>query len=83
MLSQDIEAFINDEIARSEILSHPEFRKKVYETLKDKSDGMFLWVRLMVDDLRKSSSKSEFSERLQNLPCGLEKAYYLLFLHLS
>lgn len=83
MLSQDIEAFINDEIAKSEILSHPEFRKKVYETLKDKSDGMFLWVRLMVDDLRKSSSKSEFSERLQNLPCGLEKAYYLLFLHLS
>ena len=83
MLSQDIEAFINDEIARSDILSRPELRENVYETLKDKSDGMFLWVRLMVDDLRKSSSKSEFSKRLQNLPCGLEKAYQLLFLHLT
>ena len=83
MLSQDIEALINDEVAKSDILSLPEFRKNVYETLKDKSDGMFLWVRLMVDDLNKSSSKSEFSERLQNLPCGLEKAYQLLFLHLS
>ena len=83
MLSQDIETLINDEVAKSDILSLPEFRKDVYKTLKDKSDGMFLWVRLMVDDLNKSSSKSEFSERLQNLPCGLEKAYQLLFLHLT
>ena len=83
MLSQDIEALINDEVAKSDILSLPEFRKNVYEILKDKSDGMFLWVRLMVDDLNKSSSKSEFSERLQNLPCGLEKAYQILLLHLS
>ena len=82
MLSLDIEALIYDEVAKSDILSLPEFRENVCKTLKDKSDGMFLWVRLMVDDLNKSSSKSEFSERLQNLPCGLEKAYQLLFLHL-
>lgn len=37
----------------------------------------------MVDDLKKSSSKFEFSERLQSLPRGLEKAYQLLFLRLS
>lgn len=83
MLNQDIEAFINDEIAKSDLLSLPKFRKNVYKTLKDKSGGMFLWVRLMVDDLRKSSSRFEFSERLQNLPRGLEKAYQLLFLHLT
>ncbi len=83
MLNQDVDAFINDEIAKSELLSLPEIRKNVYNILKDKSDGMFLWVRLMIDDLKKSSSKSEFSERLQNLPRGLEKAYQLLFLHLS
>ena len=83
MLSLDIEALIYDEVAKSDILSLPEFRENVCKTLKDKSDGMFLWVRLMVDDLNKSSSKSEFSERLQNLPSGLEKAYQLLFLHLS
>ena len=83
MLNQDMEAFIMDEIAKSDFLSLPEFRDNVYKILKDKTDGMFLWVRLMVDDLGKSSSKSEFSERLQNLPRGLEKAYQLLFLHLS
>ena len=83
MLKQDVEAFINDELTKSDILSLPEFRMNVYETLKDKSDGMFLWIRPMVDDLRKSSTKSEFSERLKNLPRGLEKAYQLLLLHLS
>lgn len=82
MLDQDVDAFIKDEIANSDILSLPDAGENVYKTLKDKSDGMFLWVRLMVDDLRKSSSKSEFSERLQNLPRGLEKAYQLIFLHL-
>ena len=83
LLKPDIEAFINDEITKSDILSLPELREGVFKTLKDKSDGMFLWVRLIVDDLRKSSSKSEFKERLQNLPRGLEKAYQLVFLRLS
>ena len=83
ILSQDIEAFINNEIAKSDILSLPEFRETVYKSLSGKSDGMFLWVKLMVDDLRKSSSKSEFSQRLQELPHGLEKAYQLHFLRLA
>ena len=83
ILSQDIEAFINSEIAKSDILSLPEFRETVYKSLKGKSDGMFLWVRLMIEDLRKSSSKSELGQRLQDLPCGLEKAYQLLFHRLS
>ena len=83
ILNQDIEAFINNEISKSNILSLPEFQETVYKSLKGKSDGMFLWVRLMVDDLRKSSSKSELGQRLQDLPHGLEEAYQLLFFRLS
>lgn len=83
ILIQDIEAFIYDEIAKSEILTLPELRETIIKTLKDKSDGMFLWVRLMVDDLKRSSSESELKERLQTLPSGLEEAYQLLFLRFS
>ncbi|KAM0805845.1 hypothetical protein BDR22DRAFT_188133 [Usnea florida] len=83
ILSRDTEAFINNEIAKSDILSLPEFRETVYKSLSGKSDGMFLWVRLMVDDLKKSSSKSEISQRLQDLPHGLEMAYQLHFLRIS
>ena len=83
VLNQDIEAFIHNEIAKSDVLSLTELRERVFQILKDKSDGMFLWVRLMVDDLRKSASLSECKERLQNLPRGLEKAYQLVFLRLT
>ena len=79
MLNQDIEAFAKDEIAKSSLLSISQFRQTVFETLKDKSDGMFLWVSLMVDDLNRSSSKFELRERLQTLPHGLEEAYQMIF----
>lgn len=83
LLNQDIEAFVENEIATSDILSLQDFRVDVSRILKEKSDGMFLWVRLMVGDLRKSASKFEFNERLQNLPRGLEKAYQLVLLRLT
>ena len=79
MLKQDLEAYIKDEISRSDILRLPEFRDKVFTTLSEKADGMFLWAKLMIHDLRKSSTRSEMVERLQNLPRGLEEAYTLVF----
>lgn len=83
LLSRDIESFLENEIAQSALLSLPELRKTIFTTLKDRSDGMFLWVRLMVDDLKRSSSRSELKVRLESLPCGLEEAYHTAFLRLS
>ena len=82
LLEQDIDTFIHNKIFKSDILSLPDLRENVYSILKDKSDGMFLWVRLMIDDLKKSSSRFEVNERLQTLPRGLENAYQLIFLRI-
>ena len=82
LTNQDIEAFVDHEIAKSDILSHPGLCKDISGTLRAKSDGMFLWAKLMVDDLGKSSSKSEVYRRLGVLPRGLEEAYRLVFLRL-
>ncbi|MCJ1411392.1 hypothetical protein MMC19_005481 [Ptychographa xylographoides] len=79
LISHDIEAFIESEITKSEVLNLPEFRGRISDTLRAKSDCMFLWVKLMVEDLRKSSTRLELFRRLQNLPCGLEDAYRLVF----
>jgi len=35
---------------------------------------MFLWVRLMVDELRQCYSDADLEERATGLPKGLEKA---------
>ena len=83
LLKQDLETFVDEEIAKSSILSLPDFHRIIFQTLNAKSDGMFLWVRLMVDDLNKSSSKYELRDRLQALPCGLEEAYQTVSLRIS
>lgn len=83
LLNRDIEALIDHEISKSEILSLPALREDVYQTLSTKSEGMFLWVRLMIDDPRKSSSRSELRKKLANLPRGLEEAYRLIYPRLT
>ncbi|KAI0845106.1 TPR-like protein [Daldinia vernicosa] len=75
LIEPDIDAFINTEIDRSTILQSPQVRALAFKTLRDGSQGMFLWVKLMVRDLCKSSSKAEVIQRLHNMPQGLQKAY--------
>ena len=79
LISQDIELFIESEVTKSDVLNLSESRGRIIETLRAKSDCMFLWVKLMVDDLRKSSTRFELIRRLQDLPCGLEDTYRLVF----
>jgi tetratricopeptide (TPR) repeat protein len=74
----DLDAFIDAEISKSKILCHSVLREHVTRGLRQKSDGMFLWVKLMIDDLRKASSRYEVTERRQNLPRGLQEAYRML-----
>ncbi|XTI89109.1 hypothetical protein V2W45_1343896 [Cenococcum geophilum] len=82
LIKQDIKTFIYAKIESSPNLRIPELQDFVFKALQEKSDGMFLWVKLMIDDLRKSATQFEVMERLRNLPRGLERAYRLLFLRL-
>ncbi|KAI0114782.1 TPR-like protein [Daldinia grandis] len=82
LIEPDINAFISTEIERSNLLNSSEIRDLALKTLRDRSQGMFLWVKLMVGDLRKSSSKAETIQRLHNLPHGLQRAYRHLLLQL-
>jgi len=82
VVKQDIEKFINVKLGESKVLRAPDLRDAVFETLQTKSDGMFLWVKLMIDDLSRSATRFDIRERLRNLPRGLEKAYQLLLLRL-
>jgi tetratricopeptide (TPR) repeat protein len=82
LIKHDIKTFIYAKIESSPNLRIPELQDFVFKALQEKSDGMFLWVKLMIDDLRKSATQFEVMERLRNLPRGLERAYRLLFLRL-
>ncbi|KAF4637872.1 hypothetical protein G7Y89_g203 [Cudoniella acicularis] len=85
LIKEDIVAFIDTEIdARidADLLKYPGMRDSIVKTLQEKSDGMFLWVELMIKDLSKSASPSEVEERLHNPSCKLEGIYRRLFLRL-
>lgn len=79
----DLEAFIDAGIGKVPILADPELRRTAFDTLRDNSRGMFLWGKLVIDDLHSSYSKHDVTEKLHNLPHGLEKAYEGAFLRLN
>ena len=85
LVNQDISAFIDAGIAariNSDLLRLPGLRDSISKMLQEKSDGMFLWVELMINDLSKSDSQFEVRERLRNPPRSLEEIYRRLFLRL-
>ena len=75
MVELDIRTFVLAEIQNSSILGLPTLRDNIVSTLLDGSESMFLWVKLMLDDLKQSITKSDAERRLQTLPRGLSNAY--------
>ncbi|KAF3904087.1 hypothetical protein ABW20_dc0109725 [Dactylellina cionopaga] len=75
----DIELFTRTEINSSRIFKTPELQERIFQEVLDKSDGNFLWIKLMIEDLRKSATNDELMKRLQDMPQGLERLYRTLF----
>ncbi|KAF4436108.1 Vegetative incompatibility HET-E-1 [Fusarium acutatum] len=61
------------ELAQKKILSL-EMRSRLEETFQGKSEGTFLWVSFMSQDLQKQRLL-DFEESLQMLPVGLDAVY--------
>jgi hypothetical protein len=53
------------------------FRDQTEPYQADCGAGMFLWVRLVVEELRYCYSDADLEERAVSLPRGLEEAYYI------
>lgn len=75
----DVDIVIETGIARSDILNKSQLRDKVFQTLREQSNGNFLWIKLMIGHLDKSVGVHDALERLRNLPRDLQTAYEDLF----
>jgi hypothetical protein len=78
----DIAMFIQVEMAKLDVAGTDTLRTHVYKTLEEKSDGMFLWVKMMLSELRKAANTDEVEKMLCDLPRGLHKAYHFVFARL-
>jgi hypothetical protein len=71
----DVEAFSAFKIARSARLSHPLVRDKILDALISRHEGMFLWVVLMLKELKACVTVEDVQSALTQLPTGLEAVY--------
>ncbi|KAL7266091.1 hypothetical protein RUND412_011377, partial [Rhizina undulata] len=84
--SGDIELFVETEVEKyistKRLLSgevRPELKQTIKDTLVQGADGMFLWVRLQIEHIRKEKSETAVRNALQRLPKGLEATYSVLW----
>lgn len=70
----DIQRYIHDQV-KSLDLEDNRLGVQIEQRLSEESDGMFLWVRLMIKELLDQTTMTEMKEALDNLPVGLDQFY--------
>ena len=71
----DIAAFVEVKVEASSQLSHPLVRELVITKLCNAHDGMFLWVYLVLKELKSCISMAHVQDALAKLPRGLNGIY--------
>ena len=72
---QDIKAFVEFKVTRNPRLSHSLVRNTVMERVLTQHNGMFLWVSLMLKELKACITVEEVQVTLGQIPSGLEGIY--------
>ncbi|KAM6480963.1 hypothetical protein HDV62DRAFT_364524 [Trichoderma sp. SZMC 28011] len=81
---EDIRKFVDERIGRIEetgkwISISQDLKNKIKDTLCAKSDGMFRWTYLQMDQLSKLRQAKQIEDRLGKLPKTLNAAYQEIF----
>ena len=89
----DIEAFIRQRLGEIAVLkmlkkgkANKEYQtlaKQIYNSVQVRSQGMFLWARLVFDQDRDSTSPESIRESLRGAPEGLDNMLYHVFKRLE
>ncbi|KAF8865135.1 hypothetical protein BDZ45DRAFT_474377 [Acephala macrosclerotiorum] len=73
-VNSDIKLYVKSAIVALRTLDE-DLLNRIEAILVNKADGMFLWVRLVVDELRNCFSDWDLEEKANCLPRGLNEAY--------
>ena len=74
-IDADIAAFVEAKVGASSRLSHPSVRELIITKLCNSHDGMFLWVYLVLKELKSCISMVQVQDALAKLPTGLDGIY--------
>jgi hypothetical protein len=82
-INADIDAFIAAKVSASPRLSRSLVRDLVISKLSNAHNGMFLWVYLVLKELKSCFSVAQVQEALVQLPKGLDGIYESIILRLQ
>ncbi|KAF8537821.1 hypothetical protein BDD12DRAFT_911208 [Trichophaea hybrida] len=82
-VTNDIRSFVTWEVFHDGRLSQQHLKDLVINALMRRNRGMFLWVDLMIKELKSATSTREIRKTLEDLPVGLEAVYSRIFRRLS
>jgi hypothetical protein len=83
-ISDAVAVYINYRVSRLTALQKKGFLlEQVKEQLRQKSDGTFLWVSLVIQEMQKCQHLSEIIELFEKAPRGLTPLYNHIFLQIQ
>ncbi|KAL5353031.1 hypothetical protein ACLOAV_001060 [Pseudogymnoascus australis] len=83
--SKDINDYILSRLPLVQVLKHMKptarnkFAKEIRSTILQRADGMFLWAKLVLDQICRKERKSEVQQALQNAPRELDRMIRHIF----
>ncbi|KAJ5964770.1 Mur ligase C-terminal [Penicillium vulpinum] len=83
-VKEDIKSFIEKKIGELRWNSNTvRFREEAVEALVEKSDGMFLWASLQIEQLRNLQLGKAILRRIKRMPQGLTQTYKEIYEQIS
>lgn len=79
----DISCFVTAKIGNMSRLSSKPLRDRIIQKLSSSHEGMFLWVFLMIKELKSLATVGEVEERLLAIPGGLRAMHEAIISRLS
>ena len=79
----DIKAFVIAKVANIARLNSGRLRDRIIRTLSSSHEGMFLWVFLMIKELKSLATAKEVEERLSAAPKGLKQMHQAIITRLD
>jgi hypothetical protein len=80
-IQNDVQTFLASELDNIPRLNRPGLREQIMAKLSEGAGGMFLWVALMLETLKRASNRNEVNQFLANLPVGLNAVYSQILVH--
>ena len=73
--SQHIHEYIQQRVHQMDTVANTNIETKIVRQISQASDGLWLYARLMIDDVERAPSKEIIEKRLDSLPHGLSDLY--------